>query len=119
MRGCLFCRIAAGDEPSERVAAAGGIIAIKDKFPRTPVHILVLPVEHIDSAHALDLRGGHADLLAGCFRLAQRVAEGQGIADGYRITTNIGRRGGQAIAHLHFHVIGGRQLGHIDDGGSI
>jgi len=55
--------------------------------------------------------------LVSCFRLAQRVAEEQGIAEGYRIATNVGRRGGQAIDHLHFHVLGGRQLGHIDDAG--
>jgi histidine triad (HIT) family protein len=114
---CLFCKIAAGDQPSERVATTNGIIAIKDKFPRAPVHILVLPVQHIDSAHTLDLRGDDADVLTRCFQLAQQIAEDHGIADGYRIATNIGRSGGQAIAHLHFHVIGGRQLGHIDDGG--
>lgn len=114
---CMFCQIAVGAVPSEQVGAADGVIAIKDKFPRAPVHILVLPVEHVDSAHALELNGGHADLLASCFRLAQQVAEDYRTADGYRITTNVGRQGGQAIDHLHFHVIGGRQLGQIDDGG--
>jgi histidine triad (HIT) family protein len=117
MADCLFCAIAAGDEPSERVAEADGLIAIQDKFPQAPIHVLVMPVEHIDSAHVLDATGEHADLLARCFRLAQKVAEDQGIADGYRIATNIGSRGGQAIPHLHFHVLGGRQLGHIDDRG--
>ncbi|MGH8900977.1 MAG: HIT domain-containing protein [Egibacteraceae bacterium] len=114
---CLFCRIAAGQVPSEQVATADGVIAFKDKFPRAPVHVLVVPVEHVGSAHDLDLDGAHADLLARCFRLARLVADQQGIADGYRIATNIGRKGGQAIEHLHFHVIGGRQLGHIDDRG--
>jgi histidine triad (HIT) family protein len=112
---CLFCKIAAGQAPSEQVATADGVIAFKDKFPQAPVHVLIMPVEHIESAHHLDLDGAHADLLVCCFRLAHMVAEQHGIADGYRITTNIGRKGGQAIAHLHFHVIGGRQLGHIDD----
>jgi histidine triad (HIT) family protein len=114
---CLFCKIAAGEVPSEQVATADDIIAFKDKFPRAPVHVLIVPVEHIDSAHNLDLDGPHADLLARCFQLAHRIAEEQGIANGYRITTNIGRKGGQAVGHLHFHVIGGRQLGHIDDRG--
>ncbi len=117
MDSCLFCRIAAGEVPSEQVGSDEGIIAIKDKFPHAPVHILVLPVEHIDSAHGLDLSNGHADLLVRCFRLAQHVAEDYQIADGYRIATNVGRRGGQAILHLHLHVIGGRQLGQIDDAG--
>jgi histidine triad (HIT) family protein len=115
IENCLFCQIVAGDVPSEQVGADDGVIAIKDKFPHAPVHVLVLPVEHVDSAHALELKGAHADLLVSCFRLAQRVAENQGIAEGYRIATNVGRRGGQAIDHLHFHVLGGRQLGHIDD----
>jgi len=114
---CLFCKIASGQEPSEQVATTDGIVALKDKFPRAPIHILIVPVEHIRSAHDLDLDGAHADLLARCFQLAQRIAEEQDITDGYRITTNIGRKGGQAIDHLHFHVIGGRQLGHIDDRG--
>lgn len=114
---CLFCKIVSDEVPSEQIATANGIIAFKDQFPRAPVHVLVVPVEHIDSAHDLDLDGVHADLLVRCFRLARRIATEQGIADGYRIATNIGHKGGQAITHLHFHVIGGRQLGHIDDRG--
>ncbi|HUG86979.1 MAG TPA: HIT domain-containing protein [Euzebya sp.] len=110
---CLFCRIASGEEPSDRVAADEGVIAIRDKFPQAPVHVLVLPVAHVDSVHALT----DDDLLARCVRLARQVAEEEGIAEGYRLATNVGRGGGQAIAHLHFHVIGGRQLGHIDDAG--
>jgi histidine triad (HIT) family protein len=111
---CLFCSIVAGDAPSEPVASGDGVIAFRDIFPRAPVHVLVVPHEHIDSAH--DLTDAHADLLARCYALARQVAEAEGIADGYRVTTNIGSRGGQAIAHLHFHVLGGRQLGHIDSG---
>ena len=108
---CLFCRIAAGDEPSEEVASDDRIVAFRDKFPRAPVHVLIAPREHIDSAHALT--DEHADLLSACFRMARQVAVDEGIADGYRVVTNIGARGGQAIPHLHFHVLGGEQLGHI------
>ncbi len=111
---CLFCKIIAGDEPSEQVASADGIVAFRDKFPRAPVHVLVAPVEHIASAHALDDR--HTRLLADCFALTRQVAESEGIADGYRVTTNVGRGGGQAVDHLHFHVLGGRQLAYIDSG---
>jgi histidine triad (HIT) family protein len=110
---CLFCRIVAGDEPSEQVGADDGVIAFKDKFPQAPVHVLVVPERHIPSAH--DLTEADAGLLSACFRLARRVAEADRIAGGYRVATNIGQRGGQAIPHLHFHVLGGRQLGHIDD----
>ena len=111
---CLFCRIVAGEQPSERVAEDEGVIAFRDIFPRAPVHVLVVPEEHIDSAH--DLTDAHADLLATCFRLARHVAEQEGIAAGYRVATNVGTGGGQAIPHLHFHVLGGRQLHHIDSG---
>jgi histidine triad (HIT) family protein len=111
---CLFCSIIAGDSPSDRVAADEGIVAFRDIAPRAPVHVLVVPHEHIDSAHALT--DGHDELLGRCFRMVRRVAEQEGVADGYRVTTNIGRKGGQAIPHLHFHVLGGRQLGHIDSG---
>lgn len=109
---CLFCKIVAGELPSDRVAEGDGVVAFRDIAPRAPVHVLVVPVEHIDSAHHLD--GAHADLLARCFLLAQEVAEAEGTAEGYRLTTNVGARGGQAVNHLHFHLLGGRQLGHID-----
>lgn len=111
---CLFCRIVAGEAPSERVGADDGVIAIRDLFPRAPVHVLIIPEQHLDSAH--DLTDADGDLLSACFRLARRVADDLGIAAGYRVTTNVGTGGGQAIPHLHFHVLGGRQLAHIDSG---
>jgi histidine triad (HIT) family protein len=111
---CLFCRIVAGEVPSDEVARADGVIAFRDIAPRAPVHVLVVPERHIGSAH--DLSGDHDALLARCFALTREVAEVEGTADGYRVTTNVGRRGGQAIDHLHLHVLGGRQLGHIDTG---
>lgn len=111
---CLFCRIIDGDEPSETVAEDDRVVAFRDKFPRAPVHVLVCSREHIDSAH--DLTDDHDELLAACFAMARRVADAEGIADGYRVATNVGSRGGQAIPHLHFHVLGGRQLAHIDSG---
>ncbi len=112
---CLFCAIVAGEAPADVVAKDDGVIAFRDIHPRAPVHVLVASVEHIPSAHALT--DAHADLLNRCFRLTRTVAEQERIADGYRVTTNVGRKGGQAIDHLHFHVIGGRQLRHIDSGG--
>lgn len=114
--GCLFCGIVAGDVPSERVAEDEGVVAIRDIAPRAPVHVLVIPTRHVASADDLTDAPEDTQLLARCFALARRVADSEGIRDGYRVTTNVGRRGGQAIDHLHFHVIGGRQLGHIDSG---
>jgi histidine triad (HIT) family protein len=88
------------------------VIAFRDKFPRAPVHVLVVPREHIPSAH--QLTDTHTDLLGHCFAVARQVADAEGIADGYRVATNIGREGGQAVPHLHFHVLGGKQLGFVD-----
>ena len=96
------------------VARAEGIVAFRDKFPRAPVHMLVVPEDHIPSAY--DLTDAHTDLLAACFALARQIAVHEGIAGGYRVATNIGTGGGQAIPHLHFHVLGGRQLRHVDSG---
>jgi histidine triad (HIT) family protein len=112
---CLFCRIIAGDEEAEFVAQEDEVVAFEDKFPRAPVHVLVVSREHIPSAH--DLTDEHTGLLGRCFALAHDIAEKKGTSNGYRIATNIGSRGGQAIPHLHFHVLGGRQLGFIDSEG--
>lgn len=111
---CLFCRIVAGDAPAEVVGRDDGVVAIRDIYPRAPFHVLVLTEEHVRSAD--ELTDDHAELLSNAFRLARKVAADGDTADGYRITTNVGARGGQAIEHLHFHVLGGRQLSHIDSG---
>lgn len=111
---CLFCRIVAGDDPAEVVGRDDGVVAIRDIFPRAPFHVLVLSEEHVPSAD--DLTDEHADLLNAAFRLARKVAAEGETSDGYRIATNVGTLGGQAIPHLHLHVLGGRQLGHIDSG---
>lgn len=111
---CIFCSIVAGDIPSDQVARADGIVAFRDLSPRAPVHVLVVPERHVASAH--ELSAGDDALLGACFALCREVAEVEGIAEGYRITTNVGERGGQSVPHLHFHVLGGRQLGHIDSG---
>lgn len=111
---CLFCRIVAGDEPAEIIGRDEGVVAIRDIFPRAPFHALVIAEEHIGSAD--ELTDDHAELLSTAFRLARKVAADAGTAEGYRIATNVGTLGGQAIPHLHFHVLGGRQLGHIDSG---
>lgn len=109
---CLFCRIVEGEEPSDRIATSEHVVAFRDKFPRAPVHVLIATRRHLSSAHALG--DEHASLLADAFALARRVADAEGIASGYRIATNIGTQGGQAIPHLHFHVLGGKQLGFVD-----
>ncbi|MEY3019100.1 MAG: hypothetical protein RLZZ272_84 [Actinomycetota bacterium] len=109
---CLFCRILAGELPAERVAENEHSIAIRDIAPRAPVHVLVLPRTHVTSIHGIGT--DERELLWACLALAREVVELEGIADGYRLVTNVGPLGGQTVFHFHVHVLGGRQLGHID-----
>lgn len=112
---CLFCKIIEGQEPADFVYQSDDVVVFRDIFPQAPVHLLVVPTRHVPSAHDL---ADDDPVLSRSFAVAREVAEQESIADGYRIATNIGSRGGQVIKHLHFHVVGGRQLGGIDGGGS-
>jgi histidine triad (HIT) family protein len=104
---CLFCRIVAGELPSDRVHEDDDVIAFRDIAPRAPTHILVIPRHHI--ASAADLTEAHGAILGRLFAVAAQAARSEGIADaGYRIVTNVGRWGGQTVDHLHFHLMGGR-----------
>ena len=104
---CLFCGIADGDIPSTQVHTDDLVVAFRDIAPRAPVHVLLIPREHIPSA--AQLTEEHAALLGRLFSVAADVARNEGIAeDGYRVTTNVGSNGGQTVDHLHLHLMGGR-----------
>jgi histidine triad (HIT) family protein len=104
---CLFCRIVAGELPSERVHEDEQVVAIRDINPQAPTHILVLPRQHV--ASAADLGTTDGELLGAIFSALADLADREGIAArGYRIVTNIGEWGGQSVDHLHFHLLGGR-----------
>ena len=106
---CLFCRIAAGQLPSDRVYEDDQVVAFRDIAPQAPVHVLLIPRRHIASAQ--DLTEADAPLLGRLFAVVARVARDEGIASGgYRVVTNVGRRAGQSVDHLHFHLLGGRSL---------
>ena len=109
MSDCIFCRIVRGEIPSQPVLEGDEWIAIRDINPAAPVHVLVIPRRHVDSVAALEDGDG---ALAGTLLLAARdVARKEGVAEsGYRTVINTGGHGGQTVAHLHVHVIGGRQL---------
>ena len=107
MTDCVFCAIAAGAIPAEMVAEAEGWIAFGDLQPQAPVHVLVIPREHVPSLAALSSGGLGGELLLAC----AEVARSEGLEDGYRVVTNTGEDGGQAVPHLHFHVLGGRRMG--------
>ncbi len=104
---CLFCRIVAGDVPSDRVHEDDLIVAFRDINPRAPTHVLLVPRRHIPSA--LDLTEADGPLLGRLFAVAAELARSMGIADdGYRLVSNVGGWGGQSVDHLHIHLMGGR-----------
>lgn len=105
---CVFCRIVRGEIPAKIVAEGRNVLAFRDLDPKAPVHVLVIPRSHIQSLDAAD----DAAVLGEILRLAADVARQQGIAEsGYRTVINTNSDGGQSVAHLHAHVLGGRQLG--------
>jgi histidine triad (HIT) family protein len=104
---CLFCRIVAGEIPSTTLHEDDLVVAIRDIAPRAPTHILVMPRQHIPSAR--NLTEDHGPLLGRLFAAAAAIARDEGIAEnGYRLTINAGRWGGQTVDHLHVHLMGGR-----------
>lgn len=109
MSDCIFCRIAAGEIPADVVYSDDAVIAFRDLNPQAPTHVLVIPREHVGSAHAVT--ADHAALLAALFGAVQRVADAEGLEEGYRVVTNVGAAAGQTVPHLHLHLLGGRALG--------
>lgn len=110
MPDCLFCKMATDEIPVPKVAENQYAFAIRDINPRAPVHVLIIPKEHVPSAP--DLGAAHGAMLGGMFELATEVARIEGVAkDGYRLAFNVGENAGMTIWHLHLHLVGGRRLG--------
>lgn len=105
---CLFCSIITGDIPSNKVYEDERILAFRDIAPQAPVHILIIPKEHI--AGAQEITADNSAVVAHIFEVAAELARKEGLKDGYRILTNVGKHGAQSVQHLHFHLVGGRQL---------
>jgi histidine triad (HIT) family protein len=106
---CLFCAIVAGDIPADVVHRDDDAVVFRDISPQAPVHVLVIPTAH--HATAADLAATDAALAGRLLALAGDIARSEGIADsGYRIVTNTGAGAGQSVHHVHFHVLGGRDL---------
>jgi histidine triad (HIT) family protein len=107
---CLFCHMASGVLDVPKLHDDELVFAIRDINPRAPVHLLVIPKQHI--ADARDAGDAASPALGRMFAVARRLAEADGLLDrGYRIAFNVGQDAGMTIAHLHMHVLGGRQLG--------
>ncbi|MDY6794242.1 MAG: histidine triad nucleotide-binding protein [Actinomycetota bacterium] len=109
MEDCIFCRIVTGDMDADIVYEDDEVLAFRDINPQAPVHILVIPRRHIRSS--MDLAEEDADLLYNIFHVIREIADKEGITgNGVRILTNVERRAGQSVFHLHFHVLGGRNM---------
>jgi histidine triad (HIT) family protein len=104
---CLFCRIAAGEIPSDVVHQDEQVVVFRDINPRAPTHVLAIPRRHIPSA--AELTDADGDLLAALFGALRRVAEEAGLGS-YRVVTNVGADAGQSVLHLHLHLLAGRQM---------
>jgi histidine triad (HIT) family protein len=105
---CPFCRIVAGEIPSDRVHEDDEVIAFRDIAPRAPTHVLVIPRRHIPDAHALTDADGA--ILAKLFAVVRKIADEAELGNGYRVVTNVGPEAGQSVPHLHFHLLGGRTM---------
>ena len=109
MSDCLFCKIVAGEIPSEPVAQSATAYAFDDIAPQAPVHVLVIPKMHITSAD--DVASTHGGVVDDLVLLAHEVADKLDIREsGYRLVMNVGPDAQMSVAHLHMHVLGGRQM---------
>ena len=110
MADCLFCRIVAGEIPARIAKRSADALAFHDIDPKAPVHVLVIPTNHVAAVRAATGSDGEA-LLGSLLAFSAEVARELGLdAKGYRIVTNTGPDAGQSVDHLHLHVLGGRKL---------
>ena len=105
---CIFCKIASGEIPSTRVYEDDLCVAFKDLEPQAPVHILIIPREHIVSA--AEITPENSSIVAHIFEVAAKLAKDNKPENGWRIVSNVGEDGGQSVKHMHFHLLGGRAI---------
>lgn len=106
---CVFCKIIAGELPSKTVYESKDVVAFEDISKMAPIHVLVVPKRHMESI--TDLDSTDTELLAEIHKAVLEVARATGVAEtGFRVVTNKGKAAGQSVFHLHFHVLGGREL---------
>ena len=108
MENCLFCKIAGGIIPSTKVYEDESILAFRDIAPMAPTHILVSPKSHIPSVDGITAENSH--LIAHIFEVIPAIAKAEGLEKGYRVISNCVEHAGQSVHHLHFHILGGKQL---------
>lgn len=105
---CLFCKIINGDIPSTKVYEDEKILAFRDINPQAPTHILVIPKEHIPSVDGIN--ADNSAVVAHIFETIPAIAKADGLTNGYRVVSNCGDDACQSVKHLHFHILGGKQL---------
>ncbi len=106
---CIFCKLAAGTIPSDKVYEDDQTLAFRDLHPQAPTHVLLIPKEHLDSLN--DASQSDQALLGHMLRLVPKIANQLGIAEsGFRTVINTGGEGGQTVDHLHIHLLGGRPM---------
>jgi histidine triad (HIT) family protein len=109
MEDCIFCRIARGEIPCSKVYENDRVMAFDDIHPVAPVHVIVIPKEHVSTL--LDLKSGPQGLSEALLLAANEVARSKGVDEkGFRFVINCNKEGGQVVFHLHAHVLGGRRL---------
>ena len=108
MENCLFCKIVAGVIPSTKVYEDETVLAFRDIAPMAPTHILVIPKSHIPSVDGIT--GENSAVVAHIFEVIPQIAKAENLENGYRVVSNCGADAGQTVHHLHFHILGGKQL---------
>jgi histidine triad (HIT) family protein len=108
MSSCLFCKIIAGEIPSTKVYEDEKILAFRDIAPQAPIHVLVVPKIHIEDCNGITAE--NSAVVAHIFEMIPRIAQAEGLANGYRVVSNCGADAGQTVQHLHFHILGGKAL---------
>ncbi len=108
MENCIFCKIIAGDIPSQKVYEDDLMLAFRDIAPQAPTHILVIPKAHIPSVDAITVE--NSQIVSAIFEQIPKIAKEVGLTNGYRVVSNCGDDACQSVHHLHFHILGGRQL---------
>ena len=108
MTDCLFCKIIGGIIPSAKVYEDETVFAFRDIAPQAPTHILVVPKAHLDSCDAVT--ADNSAVIAHIFEVIPGIAKAEGLENGYRVVSNCGADAGQTVRHLHFHILGGKEL---------
>ena len=105
---CIFCKIISGEIPSKKVYEDEQVLAFHDLDPKSPVHVLVITKQHIQSVAQLD--NSNSQVLSHIFEVIAKIAKDFNLDNGFRVVTNTGESAGQTVPHLHFHLLGGRDF---------